>query len=385
MQHRPLPHRLLVLFALLLAISGPLAPHPSHAQDNATLPISRLIWSADGSHLAALTEDYLFIYDLSQPEADPVRIPHEPMSYLEVVFSPDNTLLALNTAVYEVATGQQVYTLTLPDGREHATTAFSPDGQWVAYGDMWGWLHIADATTGEVLHLNLNSRANADDGSIQEPVFNIIGLLFAPDGTWLAAADWGSPVTLWDTATWEITGRLVPNSLKAQYNLELSPDASLLITQDSFGYPHVWDLATLTDLVPEAMHWKTSRWQGFIGDTPVFLFRDEATGAPILYNPLEDTALAIDYGDILLPVDSYDMWVWLAPDASLTLYHQEHTTVVHIDSSDLTTTAIGPVGRVVAVSPDGGMLAAYDAPAQLQVWTWADGSHLTLPLPTVAE
>lgn len=380
MLHHPLSRILLVILALSVALPT-VPPTVSHAQDGTPTTISRLVWSADGSHLAALMLGYLFIYDLNTPDQDPVIISHEPLSYLALVFSPDNTLFALNATVYEVATGKQVYTLTLPADRQHAATAFSPDGQWVVYGDMWGWLHVADATTGEVIHQDLNSRAHADDGGVQVPVFDIVGLLFAPDGSWLASADWGSQITFWDTTAWEVTGNVAPYSLKAQRELQVSPDGTLLVTQDSFGYAHVWDVAALTETVSEEHQWQVASGVGFVGNTPIFVYQDETSRMPRFFNPLAETYLEVDFSDVILDPDHFQTWVWLS-ESSITLYDYESTRAYRYDLTGGFMTDIGPVGRPIAVSDDGMQMAVLHVQSGAPViWDWHVFTHITLRLP----
>lgn len=378
---------LALLVSLLLIAASPLLPPPaSHAQEPPTPSISRLQWSADGTHLLAVIDPMQVIYDVSQPTAAPLVIDDrlssttEVWGYYATTFSADNTLFAFNLNVYDTATGEVVYTLTMPQDRDLMATAFSPNGQWVAYGDGYGYLHIADAHTGQPIRLDLNNYAEAG----LAPNFNIVGLLFAPDSSWLAVADWGSTITLWDTATWEVINMATPYSSKAQYGLTLSPDARLLVTQDSFSFPHVWDVATMTETVPAEGAWLPANGVGFIGATPVFVYSDAETSAPVFLNPLDETPLEVDFGSVTLDPEPFGTRSWVS-GTSITLYDYPTDRAYRYDLSDATVTEVGPVGYPVAVSPDGRHMAAVDTDGALTLWNWDTATQVTLPLPTITR
>lgn len=301
-----------------------------------------------------------------------------------LAFSPDNTRLVLNHTVFDTQTGDLAYTLESPRNAQVAQIAFSPDSRVIVFGDVVGWVHVADALTGEVLHAGLNGYAayeSDEEDIVIEPIFNIVDLAFSSDGTRLASTDWGGYLAIWDTATWEPIGYGFPYSSKAQRCLQFTPDGTYLLTCDSWGYPHLWEVASMTDVIPEALYGTRAAAIGYLSDgRPYAVILDESR-TPRLVDLLSDTAttLPLEVDD-----DFADLAIW--PTDVLTYYDADGTTFIRLDLTNntlqMTTLAFK---RPVVTSSDGTRTAFVFTLEAIGIWDGVDLSVLPKPIPEGLE
>jgi WD40 repeat protein len=174
-----------------------------------------------------------------------------------VAFSPDGKLLAsggripgltpegwhgrANVKVWDVATGQEVYTVWGPNSAVGPVydVAFSPDGRYLASGSHQ--IILCDARTGKEV------RTLDGAGS---------SLSFSPDGRFLAGVD-GQSLTVWEVDAGRKCFAVTPN-LNAATNrnnwklisVAYSPDGRRLVTSGmtAQGDVRVWDATTGAEL-----------------------------------------------------------------------------------------------------------------------------------------
>ncbi len=153
-------------------------------------------------------------------------------SFTSIVFSTDGRLLALGNVgflegrirLFEIATGQLVETLALPEDQR---LAFSPDGRWLAAGN-----RVYDLALGREL------------GVLPGHSGRILTLSFSPDGRRLATASSDQTVLVWDAAWPTLPRPRLPAPA------QLNPDAlwqDLAQPEAERAWRAVWRLA----LAPE--------------------------------------------------------------------------------------------------------------------------------------
>jgi WD40 repeat protein len=178
---------------------------------------------------------------------------------------------------WDLAAGAEI---PLPAGYARAaSTARSPDGKWVAVGDLAGRLDLWDAAGGKLVR------------SLQTSGPGIYLLAFAPDGQTLAAGRPDGGVQLWDPFTGKETGAFTPSdpATESPYfwmnALAFSPNGSRLVTSARKHGLRLWDFAArkpvwsmvLDDEItaafsPDGKTLVTGGWKSRLS------FRDAATG-----------------------------------------------------------------------------------------------------------
>lgn len=152
-----------------------------------------------------------------------------------VAFSPDGSTLAVGLfeqqiTLWDVASGQPVYTFARQEENRTKRMDFSPDGALLAVGVIDGTVRLLDVASGEILKvLKYNGETDIHD------------LAFSPDGRYLATGGRALAAILWDIPGGEVirTFRLTDNAIA----LAFSPDGTILATAG--GYEHeirLWDV-----------------------------------------------------------------------------------------------------------------------------------------------
>jgi WD40 repeat protein len=114
--------------------------------------------------------------------------------------------------------------------REVRALAVAPDGSWLASADYGGEVRIWDPATGTTSHV-LTGHTNT-----------VTALAVAPDGSWLASAV-GGEIRIWDPVTG--TARHILTGYTRRVSaLVVVPDGSWLASADYGGEVRIWDLAT---------------------------------------------------------------------------------------------------------------------------------------------
>jgi WD40 repeat protein/class 3 adenylate cyclase len=142
-----------------------------------------------------------------------------------LVFSPDGTRLVTTSdqdangnaisKVWDINTGKELYTMTLPWRAWGA--AFSPDGGRLVIGGHYGVTKVFDTATGQEL---LNVSGHTD---------TVLATAFSPDGSRVATASADGTAKLWDA----ITGRellTLTGHAGGLGDVAFSPDGTRLVT-----------------------------------------------------------------------------------------------------------------------------------------------------------
>ena len=166
---------------------------------------------------------------------------HTDSGTLDVVaFSPDATTLATGgfdkrVHLWNTATGAEVWHTV-----EHRTglsqVVFSPDGKWLACVDGSHW----DSAGGSDVYLR-DAATGAEVRRLEGSGKKVRCLAFSPDGKTLAVVHDEEPVRLWETATWQVRGRL-PAPDGFAYAIAFSPNSRLLTLAQSGRPTQLWDV-----------------------------------------------------------------------------------------------------------------------------------------------
>lgn len=152
-----------------------------------------------------------------------------------VAFSPDGSALALGLfdrqiTLWDVTSGQPVYTFDRQEENRTKRMDFSPDGALLAVGVIDGTVRLLDVASGNIVKV-LKYSGETD----------IHDLAFSPDGNYLATGGRVPAVILWDVTSGEFvrTFRLTDNPI----SMDFSPDGTILATAGGSEYEvRLWDV-----------------------------------------------------------------------------------------------------------------------------------------------
>jgi WD40 repeat protein/DNA-binding SARP family transcriptional activator len=245
---------------------------------------NRLAFSPDGTRLASCSRDgTVRIWDALTGEI--LHTLQEGTGTITcLAFSPDSFLLAgggeqKTILLWDARSGEVLRTLS-GHAREVECCVFSPDGTVLASGSHDGEIRLWDANTGEVLrafagHTHI-VRALAfhpggevlgscsADGmvrlwqahtgqllhSLLGHQFDVNSLSFSPNGRALATGSASESVRVWDTATGYALDVFSGHSYMSRaVRFHPEPATQQVVSADSMGNIHVWDLRTGTSKV----------------------------------------------------------------------------------------------------------------------------------------
>jgi WD40 repeat protein len=178
-----------------------------------------------------------------------------PMTFASADFSPDGRWLALaatNGYPFDDAkpatSSLSLWDATRPDEvrglNGHAgqlcCVRFSRDGRLLASTEGGMVVNLWDVASGRIIK-------TLKQGMIRSKIYGGAfrsGLVFSPDGRYLATRSW--PVTLWDISTGKEVRTFGPDSdaLSATVFLDFAPDGQSIVEAKGNGTIRIWDVAT---------------------------------------------------------------------------------------------------------------------------------------------
>jgi WD40 repeat protein len=240
--------------------------------------------------------------------------------------------------------------------REVSALAVAPDGSWLASADDGGEVRVWDPNTGDTRH------------TLTGHTHTVRALVVAPDGSWLASADDCGEVRVWDPDTGDTRHILTGNTLQVTA-LVVAPDGSWLASADDYREVRVWDPDTgdtrhiltgrtsrVTALVvaPDGSwlasaenHGEVRVWDPNTGDT-----RHTLTGHT-------DTVRVL----VVAPDGS---WLASAAGGEVRVWDPNTGDTRHILTGRLTGRT--HTVRVLVVAPDGSWLASAGTDKQVRIW-----------------
>ncbi|HJT35527.1 MAG TPA: prenyltransferase/squalene oxidase repeat-containing protein [Pirellulales bacterium] len=281
-----------------------------------------------------------------------------------VRFSPDGKWLATGSAdgearLWDAATGSEIRAF-MGHRDVVSSVAFSPDGRSLATGGFDGVARIWDVETGETRHLLAGHRGT------------VLTVAYRPDGRTLATCGIDGAVRLWDTSTGQERAALAGH--KTWVNaLAYSPEGDYLASASSDGTLRIWNIAD--------------------GAAPRIIEADPAEIRSVAWS--RDgrlLAVGIRYGRVKVwntaewsqrfSIDAHRGDVW---SVAFTLDGRQLLTVDgdwdgpgQLKAWDSFTgapvTGVETPGELlsVAMSPDGGMIAAAGRDGKLHLWGTAE-------------
>jgi WD40 repeat protein len=202
-------------------------------------------WSADDSLL--LTASYGGIVKVVDGSSGRVRTVHKPSRYLlsHAALSPDGSLVALATTPPRQAPGSQIEVIERTSGDIVYTfeavgpiqVLFDPTSTFVAAADNGGFVQIWNARTGEKL-----ARLSGHSGQVTD-------IAFSPDGATVASGGSDGTIRLFDAES-GLERLLLDTHQHAVYGLDFSPDGKKLASESPDGVARIWalDLDDLLDI-----------------------------------------------------------------------------------------------------------------------------------------
>lgn len=250
-------------------VAGPLAAHHG--------PVTALVFSADGSMLASGGFDKtLRLWDAQTGAALSPPLTGHSDEITGLAFSPDRKLLASaggndHTIRLWDLTRHQSYGAPLAEKCSIKGLAFSPDGNWLAWGCGDGEVRLFDfrkrqlamsmssgnqpvsgvafSPNGQILASfegNLIRLWNPVDGmsigeALSQPAI-VGGIAFSPDGSVLASAGWeDKSIRFWDVATGQPLGGPYLGHTDWIDGIAFSYDGDSLVSGSQDGTVRLWD------------------------------------------------------------------------------------------------------------------------------------------------
>ncbi|MBN2471050.1 MAG: protein kinase [Anaerolineae bacterium] len=216
-------------------------------------PDRRWLAEAAGQILGAASDPVIRLWDLDNPDEEPLMLAGHGEVVTATAFSADGQRLASTSIDRTIRLwdleGEPAESMVL---RAHTSgvfaAAFSPDGRLVASGDDTGLIILWDAQTGEIV-----------GDPLTEHLDQITALRFTLDGSRLISADRSGEIRIWRVDSGERLHLITHNT--AVNMLALNAQGTLLAAGDRENVVRVWDLNTGRAVLPPLAghaHWVLS-------------------------------------------------------------------------------------------------------------------------------
>jgi WD40 repeat protein len=139
---------------------------------------------------------------------------------------------------------------------KRASVALSPDGQWVATGDLGGITGAAPSNSVRLFHLPATNVAH------ELPISRRAIVRFSPDGKWLGVGGGGLGVKIYRTGSWQLAHSIsATNGFNSPGSFCFSPDGRILALASSDIHVRLVDVETAAELAtlaapnPQPLAW----------------------------------------------------------------------------------------------------------------------------------
>ena len=198
--------------------------------------VKDLVFSPNGKILAWLGEDSVITLRDSRSGSVTEILTGLKHGVNAITFSPDSSILAAGSQraeliLFDVATGLEHSSLSVPDANAVTNLSYSPDGKTLASMNDGSNITLWNPQTISKLHL-LNS---------QKSRFN--ALAFSPDNSILATGSQNGEIKLWDVAKGLELASLTGEGGAAVTDLEFSPDGKALVSVGESDSAILWDVS----------------------------------------------------------------------------------------------------------------------------------------------
>jgi len=204
------------------------APETAKSQQGSVPRHQALAFSADGKLIASASGNgpVLLLDAQSGQTVRSINVRRQPVEFAALAFSPDGARLAVGcanqTCVVDVASGKELARLTPADGRMNGKmwcAVFSADGKWLATsGYSSSVVSVYDTSTWSV-----SGRIGGQSLST-----NAFSLAFSPNGEWLAVGT-ASSVELWRVGKYDAPAARAPAN-GIVWSTAFFPDGKSMVT-----------------------------------------------------------------------------------------------------------------------------------------------------------
>jgi WD40 repeat protein len=320
--------------------------------------ISAIAWSPDGKRFAVASSTGIHIYDRSTFQE--IRTIASGASNYYLAYSPDGTKLAsgfgeTSVVIWNVASGSALQTLL---GHKNFITglAFSPDGVILATGAYEEPIILWDAASGQEIR-TLGGSAG-------------YGFVFSPNGSIIATFVGDKTIKLWDVASGQEL-RTITGHTDYIAGMTFSTDGTRLASWSNGSNDKtikLWNVATGDEL-------RTLNWQGNYLNNVAFLPDGNALISIADNEPI--TLWDVDSGQVLRTFGDVTQGgnIAISPDGQSVLYYGYQGDAIKLfdiesgkelgkldwQTNIVTSVAISPDGRLVAVGLESGGIKLLDA------------------------